>query len=548
MSTTTFSRNAVRIGGQTLRGPLLILLVSIVGFGVSRRAMTHLGQWADLPSSLAVLAAFAAAVAFRQVRYQDMSAALRITTRAIGIIVLLQVAFDAFGPFAGPPNILFGGHGSALYFRYAAMLGVVAGVAGLWRPSFLVPSLLYYVGWRELIGTVSGIKVVDTDYLGMIDVGYFGTLGAFVAICATSAWANQRLPLLRALWPDASDRNAARIRAFNLIWACAVGAHLGSYFWSGMTKIHVGGSDPLTWVLHNPTQTAIVIGLERGDNPLATFPHVLQAVWDGIIGSQPYLNFFVFGTQMLAPFAAISVPVLSVFCLLFDFFHVGVYATLGALFFFWIAMNLVIVAAAASFRKTGFTPSMKVVMALTTVFGHYVFYTNHLGWLDSAKLASPQFYAITRDNREVTVPSNYFGIYSYTIAQAAMYIPDGHFPFRLAGNILDPKIWPDGLSCGPQIMQHQETGVTLDAVKQMVINTDDLMRQHPAVKNDNLYYLYPHHMLPNPWVFTDFNNLQIDDIVAYEYVMDSVCLTLKDGRLDRDVHKRSTFRIDLRQP
>jgi hypothetical protein len=546
MSSTTFRRSAVSIGMQGLKGPLVVLLISIIGFAVTRRVMTHLGQWSDVFSSVGVVVVFAAALVCWQVRYQDMTAPLRITIRAIGIIVLIQVVFDSFGPFPGPPNVLFGGQGSPLYFRYAALLGVIAGVAALWRPSFLAPLFLYYVGWRELIGTVSGIRVVDTDYLGMIDVGYFSTLGTFLVIYATSQWALSHFPFLRNLMLGEDGIEAVRTRAFNLIWACAVGAHLGSYFWSAVAKIQVGGDNALTWVLHNPTQTSIVIGLERGDNPLATFPSVLQMVWDGIIGGQPYLNIVVFLCQLLAPLAALSVPVLSAFCLIYDFFHIGVYFTLGALFFFWIALNLVIVAAAASLPRNGFTPAMRIVMALTVVFGHYFFYTNHLGWLDTAKLASPQFFAVTRDNQRVLAPSNYFGIYSYTIAQAALYIPDGHFPFRLAGNTLDPKTWEDGRTCGPEVSEHQNTGVTLDAVKAMVLDTDRLMRDHPTVKSENLYYFYPHHMLPNPWLFTEFNNLRIDDIVGYEYVMDSVCLTLKDGRLARDVHKRSTFRIDLR--
>jgi hypothetical protein len=546
MSSTTFRRSAVRIGGESLRGPLLLLVISILGFAVSRRVMTHLGQWSDEFSCVAVVVLFAGAIAFRHVRYQDMTAALRITTRCIGIIVLIQVAFDSFGPFPGPPNVFFGGQGSALYFRYAAILGVVAGVASVWIPSFLAPLLLYYVGWRELIGTISGIHVVDTDYLGMIDVAYFAILGTFVVICATSAWTLDRFPFVRSFLLGAEDRDVIRTRAFNLIWACAVGAHLGSYFWSAIAKIQVAGGNPLTWMLHNPTQTSIVIGLERGDNPLTTWPTLLQGVWDGIIGAQPYLNIFVFFAQLLAPLAALSIPVLSGFCLLYDFFHIGVYISLGALFFFWIAVNLIIVAAAASLPRNGFTPAMKIVMVATVLFGHYFFYTNHLGWLDSAKLTSPQFYAVTRDNRQILVPFNYFGIYSYTIAQTSMYVPEGHFPYRLAGNILNPKDWPDGLNCGPDVDEHHATGVTLDAVKRMVLDSDQLMRDHPIVKNDNLYYFYPHHMLPNPWVFTDFNDLKIDDIVGYIYEMDSVCLTLKNGHLDRDVHKRSTFRIDLR--
>lgn len=545
-TTTTYERRPVRIGLEGLRGPLLILVLSIAGFAASRHSMTHLGRWSELWSFVAVVVAFAVGLAFVSVRYADMSAPLRITMRGIGIIVFIQVLFDAFGPFPGPANILFGDQGPTLYFRYAAILGVTAGAAAIWRPSFLVPLFLYYVGWRELIGTLSGIAVSDTDYLGMLDVGYFSTVGMLIVICATSPWALERFPALRSLLAGTDGAEATRLRAFGLIWACAVGAHLGSYFWSGAMKIRVGGDDPLTWLLQNPTQTAIVLGLERGDNPLALWPGLLQAVWDGIINGQPFVNIFVLGVQLLSPLAALSAPVLSAFCLIYDFFHVGVYFTLGALFFFWIAVNLVIVAAATALPRGGFTPAMKIVMAATALFGHYVFYTNYLGWLDSGKLASPQFYAITSDNREVAVPSNYFGIYSYTIAQAAMYIPDGHFKFRLAGNSRDAKSWQDARTCDPKTVGHQDTGVTLDAVKGMVLDTDRLMRKYPAVKNDNLYYFYPHHMLPNPWVFTDFNDLRIDDIVAYQYTVDSVCLSLKGGRLQRDVHKHSAFRIDLR--
>lgn len=76
------------------------------------------------------------------------------------------------------------------------------------------------------------------------------------------------------------------------------------------------------------------------------------------------------------------------------------------------------------------------------------------------------------------------------------------------------------MTCGPQVLEHQTTGATLDAGKTIILDTDRLMRDHPAVKSNILYYFYPHHTLPNPWIFTGFNNLGIDDVVAYEYVLD----------------------------
>ena len=48
------------------------------------------------------------------------------------------------------------------------------------------------------------------------------------------------------------------------------------------------------------------------------------------------------------------------FTVLFDLFHIAVYFTLGAFFFFWIAVNVLIYAVGAS-RMTDreFTPAMK---------------------------------------------------------------------------------------------------------------------------------------------------------------------------------------------
>jgi hypothetical protein len=545
MSTTLYQRSVVRLDFRGLYVPLQILGVSIIGFTISRPGMTNLGRSSELFSSIAVVTAFVAAIALRQIQYSDVTSALRITMRWVGIFVFLQVLFDALGPFPGPPNILFGDQGPVLYFRYIAVIGVLAGVAALWRPSFLIPLFLFYVGWRELIGTLSGIPVVDTDYLGLLDVGYFSTLGAFVAIFVTSSWARERLPFLWKALVGHEGGTSTRGLAFGLIWACGVGAHLGSYYHSGRMKMHVGGADPFFWVLHNPTQNSILIGLERGDNPLALWPHLLQMLSDGIAWGQPFLNIFVFGLQLLAPLAAASVSVLAIFCLLFDMFHIGVYLTLGALFFFWIAMNLVIVAAAASLPRNGFTWPMKIVMVLTALFGHHVFYTNFLGWLDAAKLVSPQFFAVTQDDREVAIPSNYFGVYSYTIAQTRMYLPDEHFKLRIGGNNMDIESWDDARSCGVQTLAHQDTGVTLDATEDLVRNVDSMMRRHPVIKNYNLYYFYPHHMLPNPWVFTEFNRLRIDDIVGYKYRVESVCLSLENGHLVRDVRKASDFSINL---
>jgi len=537
---------ALRIPKAEVAAPLALLLFSLLGFKALRKLVFHASQ-GEATAFLLVLACCVGAACFAGIRYATMPHLLRAVVRGIGVVVLVQVLFDTLAPVPPAPNVLFGeGGGHALFFRYGGMVAIAAGIAAMWRPSFLVPLFAWYTAFRLLIGPLAGIPVVDTDFLNMLDTGLFAVVGGLFVVSVTSEEVLKRAPWLRG-WMGGLTPAELRLGACSLLWACAVGAHLGNYFCSGLAKLLASGMDaPWTWLTSNPTQTAMVIGLERGDNPLATFPHLLQWVWDRISGNALYFNFFVLGAQLLAPFAILRLRWLLVFTLLFDVFHLGVYVTLGALFHFWIAVNLIVYSSAWRLKPSDITPMMKAVCVVTVMFGNLVFYTNWLGWLDGAKLASPQFYAETQDGRSVLMPQVYYGIYSYTIAQAGMYIPDNHFSFRIGGNNLNRAAWQDARHCGPATVPHQDTGVSLAAVEALVRDTHRFMQANPAIKDLNLYYLYPHHMQPNPWVFTEFNRLKLEDIVAYRYVVESVCLDLRDGQLQRDVRNRSEFRYDVR--
>ena len=94
-------------------------------------------------------------------------------------------------------------------------------------------------------------------------------------------------------------------------------------------------------------------------------------------------------------------------------------------------------------------------------------------------------------------------------------------------------------------LAEQNTGVTLDAVRDLALFTDRFAREHPWYKDWNTYYYYPHHMMPNPLDFSAFNAMKIDDIVSYIYTVDSVCLGLKDGRLVRNVKQHWEYRIPV---
>ncbi len=478
----------------------------------------------------------AAAVLFAGLRYSEIPAPLLPLMRGIAAVVLVQVAFDTSTLLYGPASMLSGMAGA--FFLGGSAIAIAAGFAALWRPSFVLPLLCHYVAFRHQLNIVSGIAVSETDYLSMLDVGFFVAVGALVAIGLA------RSERLRAALPSEIDARELVRQAGMLIWVWAVGAHLGNYFISGWTKIRAGGSEPLFWLLHNPTQTSIMIGLERGDNMLAAWPALVQASWDAIVAAGVGLNLFVLGVQILAPLALTHRRVLMAFTVMYDLFHIAVLGTLGAFFFFWIAVNVLVYLSARRIDDKAMTPTVKLVGLVSVLTAHVAFYTSHLGWLDGAKLASPSFVAETRDGRTVPVPSVYFGIMSYSIAQTAMYIPEGHFPMRLGGNTYNRTDWRDAQTCGGDTAPNPNNGVPLATVENMVRQNDAAMRRNPVVKADNLYYLYPHHMVANPLMFADFNRLSIDDIVGYRYVVESVCLSLKDGMLVRDVRKRTEYPID----
>jgi hypothetical protein len=107
------------------------------------------------------------------------------------------------------------------------------------------------------------VPVSETYYLSILDMGEFVAIGSLATVLIT------RPRFLEHFLPQWADGESLRGSVCALIWAWAIGAYLGNYFISGWTKVQAGGSDPLFWLLHNPTQTSNLIGLKRGDNPLA---------------------------------------------------------------------------------------------------------------------------------------------------------------------------------------------------------------------------------------------------------------------------------------
>ena len=102
-------------------------------------------------------------------------------------------------------------------------------------------------------------------------------------------------------------------------------------------------------------------------------------------------------------------------------------------------------------------------------------------------------------------------------------------------------------AAGPKRCMSRKPACPLATVESMIQEGDAAMRRSPGVKDANLFYLYPHHMVSNPMMYGAFNRLSMNDIVGYRYRVDSVCLGLANGRLTRDVRKTTEYDIDVRR-
>ena len=537
-----------------LNSPAFRTLVRAVVFVVLLSVVYHIGmivigkvahrpEAVALPVLLAIWgAAFAGAVGFRNYHYAEIWTPIRILLQGTGLVFVAQSLFDALYPSAFVSNVFTGVFADA---RILIGLAVVSGLLAWRRPAFLLPLFLAYFMFRHRAPLAYDLPVVSLDFTTPLDVGCFSILCLLAARSYDALQKSPLGPVMQSVRLPEAPQHSLGFK--KVLWGLVVGMHLGNYFHSALAKIKVGGADPLFWLAHNPTERAIAIGLSRANNPFSHWPWAMDALY-GLL-HQYYLpiNIFILAVQLLSPLSILSRRWLAIFTLCFDLLHFGIYGTLGAFFFLWIALNVIILVSVSRIEKDEYTWDIKLTTLATAVIGYLSFSTAQLGWLDGAKVVRTAFYARTTDGELVSAPSAMFGLYSYQIGHGDLYVPDGHFKVRFGGNVDDRKDWADADTCGPNVVPTQFFMPSVDGLKRLVQASDGYLRRRPEVKRWGLIYAYPHHMPTNPLEFAAFNQLEMSRVAAYVYVVESTCLNVDGGRLVRRVHKRSEFPIDVQR-
>ncbi len=511
---------------------LLFLLAALLLFALLDRGTDYV---ADSASDLiwawaAVVAASALAAA-----WIDLSALPPFARRAMRAAALFVAFYCTVEPFAVPYAALAPDHPANFFHAHARWLAVALALTGLWRPAGLFAAVMLVWMLRELQTGLTGFYFSTLDIRNVVEVIAFWSIG-FALIGAARG-----LPRVReALALD----DAILARAALMLFAAGIGAHLANYFWSGLAKLALDGG-PLSWLLGNRLYDGIPAALEKGTMPLAAWPWAVQSVHAVLRGLAVPINLVSFAVQVFAIAAPIRRRWLLLATIVFDLFHLLVWGTLGLLFWKWIALNLIIVAALSGIDEQQWTKTARATCIVFVVAGMAVFRTATLAWYETPGFASPYFVATTDDGRQFRVPSVYFLSSSYQVSQGRLWWPGGvgHFDPSIWGSVLHWRDAQAGRTC---------TAPRREAPAPPAWGPPSALaafvRAHhrqilPRLDQEGrlAYYGMPHHHMPAPLVPDPFYAVDKRKIASYMFVVDSACLSLDHGRLRRRVIARSVL-------
>lgn len=482
-------------------------------------------------------AALLAAAIFAGTKYAEFGPLLKACLRAsaVGLFVLLLLESPDYS-IANADAVR-----AEQYVRVGYWFALSCAMAGVFRPAFVVPAVVYLASTRHLVEHISGLPMSFLDIRYMLDMAmYLSVFGIAVVKLG---------PRIHP-WLASPDRQME-------IVGVGMGLHLANYFWSGVAKL-AAGPTPWYWIFENHTENQIPHTIESGILPLGHMPWLSQLAYDFVGFLHVPLNAAIVLVQLFAIVCMLKVSWLKVTSVLFDLLHIGIYVFGGLFFWPWIWNNLTIWWAARSSKKTGLSLQTKIACIATILLGAPVLNMNAaawLAWFDVAEARQVYFEAVTEDGEAVKVPSAFFVSHSYSVSHAYMghYGAPGHYEAtQLASTDSVERNELSGTCPEPNAFA-QEPAEAADKKAERQGELGNFLHNHHAKMLDReaavgrgSWYFHMHHHPSNPFLYEGFNNQPLKEVVGYNLVLESVCHTIEDGKVSKKVMKRDTEFYDVR--
>ena len=526
--------SASRIRFNHRSGATFVLaMIALFGFFFLRNKWTGLTEHYPDHIYEVFIGTLVAALPFFWVEYRVFPKAFSLLTRATAIGVAFYLAVE-------PPEFTLANPDQSNLLAYvdnAYWFALLAAVVGIWRPSFVFPAAFYTMSTRAVVEEISGFQ------MSTLDIRYMMEMAQFLSLCGCGLAV---LRLAQARYSRVKDTLDLDLLADCLAFV-AIGFHLGNYFWSGFSKLFLG-PHLWSWVWENQTQNIMVGALKKGVLPSGAFPALTQLMFDSFGHVVKLSNLFVISIQLFAIIAAARMRWLTLSALAYDAFHIGIYIFGGLMFWPWIWNNGSIIVAARGGRF-GWLPKICCVVSILAGGSAMLGKSARLAWFDVLDVKISTIQAEAPDGKWVDVPVSFFLSHSYSMSHGYYIMANeaGHYPPSLWGSVPDyDRQVRSGKCDAPKEMANLETPeerrIRLDKISRF-IRAHHMKRLKATWPLS--FYVRSHHHPSIPWLYHDFNNLDLATVTRYRVVVQSVCMKMVGGQVDEREIKRDEIYIDV---
>jgi hypothetical protein len=267
------------------------------------------------------------------------------------------------------------------------------------------------------------------------------------------------------------------------------------------------------------------------------------------------INLFVLTVQFLAIACVFKVVWMRLAALAYDVLHIGIYL-LGGLFFSWWIWNNIAVLVAIKGQKS--FKSSAVAACLTTILLGYppigLVNSAWLAWFDLTNARQTYLEAVTDNDDVVRVPFSAFLSNSHSVGHAYMANVEmqGQYPFTwwASGTYEQfkqiPHCAPPPGAEGQSLEEPSLSQRRLEAIKVLVRENHKKLLQISDQWGNLAIYFRHHHLPSNPFMYLEFNNLDLHSVKGYNFVIASTCHGVEQGKSIAKAISISKVYIDVR--
>jgi hypothetical protein len=323
----------------------------------------------------------------------------------------------------------------------------------------------------------------------------------------------------------------------DLVALIAIGMHLANYFWSAYAKMIIG-PHVWSWVIENKTYNLTAYSLENRTLPIGGFPTLVQHVYDLEKLFIHPLNLFIIGIQAFAIICVFRPRWMRIAAYCYDILHVGIYLVGGVFFWAWIWNNIAVIVSLRGYKT--FTAPQIAACLLTIALGHPNFGLINsalLGWFDVANARQTYVDAETTGGRTVRVPFSFFLSNSHPVGLGYLNTVEmqGHYPhIWWASGTYAMASTENGCHppapVSPQDLEPPEKETKrLQELSAMLKANHARMLEYTKRWGHYAMYFRLHHNPSNPFLFSEFNSLDLSTIKRYNIVVSSMCHGIEHG-------------------